>query len=178
LKSASLQYANALADIGMQQGAADPALSQLADLTAAYTESVELRNFLESPAVSKETKHAVVEKLVARVGASKIIRNFLFVVIDHGRTALLPEILATFREVIRQRLGVAEAEIVSAMELNPWQKTELLQTLEQQTGKKIQPKYSLEPGLLGGALVRIGDTVYDGSVRTQLQHMRERLASE
>ncbi|HEY2456876.1 MAG TPA: ATP synthase F1 subunit delta [Candidatus Acidoferrum sp.] len=178
MKSASLQYANALADITLEQGAADPALSQLMELTGAYSESAELRNFLESPAISKEAKHGVVEKLAARIGASKIVRNFLFVVIDHGRTALLPEITKSFQEVVRQRQGVAEAEIVSAMELSASQKKQLLQTLERKTGKKIQAKYSLEPGLLGGARVRIGDTVYDGSVRTQLDHMREQLAAE
>ncbi|HEY1481981.1 MAG TPA: ATP synthase F1 subunit delta [Candidatus Acidoferrum sp.] len=178
MKSASLQYANALADIALEQGAAEPAAKQLADLVAAFEESVELRNFIASPAVSKEAKHGVIEELVARVGASKIIRNFLFVVGDHGRTSQLPEILKSFHEVVRQRQGIAEADVVSAVELTQKQKHQLLQTLERKTGKKIQAKYSLEPGLLGGATVRIGDTVYDGSVRTQLNNMRERLAAE
>ena len=178
MKSASLQYANALADIALEQGAAEPVTNQLLEFTALFRESAELRNFLESPALSKPAKHGVVEKLIARMGASKIVRNFLFVVIDHGRTALLLEITAMFQEVVRQRQGVAEAEVVSAMELNPWQKAELLQTLERKTGKKIQPTYSLEPGLLGGVRVRVGDTVYDGSVRTQLEQMREQLAAE
>jgi F-type H+-transporting ATPase subunit delta len=178
LKSASLQYANALADIALEQGAAEPVKNQMLEFTGLLRESAELRNFLESPAVNKQAKHGVVEKLIARMGASKIVRNFLWVVIDHGRTAVLPEITVMFEEVVRQRQGVAKAEVVSAMELNPWQKTELLQTLERKTGKKIQATYSLEPGLLGGARVRVGDTVYDGSVRTQLEQMRERLAAE
>jgi F-type H+-transporting ATPase subunit delta len=178
LKSVSLQYANALADIALEQGAAEPAVNQLTDVAAAYAESAELRNFLASPAITKEAKHGVIEKLAARMGASKIIRNFLFVVVDHSRAAQLPEIIESFREVVRQRAGIAEAEVVSAMELNAAQKAELLQTLERKTGKKIQAKYSLDPALLGGALVRIGDTVYDGSVRTQLNHMRERLTAE
>ena len=178
MKSASLQYANALADIALEQGAAEPVLNQVADFTAAFRESTELRNVLESPAVHRQSKHEVVEKLAARLGASKIVRNFLFVVIDHGRTALLPEIAEAFQEVVRQRQGIAEAEVVSAMELNPWQKNELLQTLERKTGKKIQATYRLEPGLLGGVRVRVGDTVFDGSVRTQLEQMREQLAAE
>jgi F-type H+-transporting ATPase subunit delta len=178
LKSASLQYANALADIALEQRAAEPALNQLSELVAAYQGSAELRNFLASPAVGREAKHGVMEKLAARVGASKIIKNFLFVVVDHHRTALLPEITASFQEVVRQRQGIAEAEVVSATEMNESQRAQLLQTLERKTGKKIRAKYSLEPGLLGGALVRIGDTVYDGTVRTRLNHMRERLAAE
>ena len=79
MKSASLQYANAMADIALAQGAAEPAAKQLYEFGAAYAESAELRTFLASPAVSMEAKHAVIEKIATRLGASKIIRNFLFV---------------------------------------------------------------------------------------------------
>lgn len=178
MKSASLQYANALADIAFAQGAAEPAAKQLADVGAAYAESAELRTFLSSPAVSLEAKHGVLEKIAARLGASKIIRNFLFVVSDHHRTHILPEIIASFQEVIRQRQGIAEAEISSAVELSAGQKTQFTKTLEQLTGKKIEPKYSLDPALLGGAVVRIGDTIYDGSLRSRLNDMRTRLSAE
>ena len=178
MKSASLQYANALADIALEQGAAEPARRQLAEFVAMYEESAELRNFLGSPAVARETKHAVIEKLGERVGASKIIRNFLFVVIDNRRIHALPEILETFERVLQHRQGVVEAEVASATEMNERQKAGLLKKLEQVTGKKIQAKYSLEPDLLGGAVVRIGDTIYDGSVRSQLNQLRARLAAE
>jgi F-type H+-transporting ATPase subunit delta len=178
LKSASLQYANALADIVLQQGAAEPARKQLADFEAAYTESVELRNFMASPAVSREAKHGVIEKLVARLGASRIIRNFLFVIVDNQRTHLLPDIAASFEGVLRQRQGVAEAAVSSAVPLNASQQASLLRNLESVTGKKIQATYSLNPALLGGAVVRVGDTIYDGSVRNQLNRLRERLAAE
>ena len=178
MKSASLQYATALADIALEQGAAEPVKRQLTDFGAAYAESAELRNILASPAVEKAVKHGVIEKLTARLGASRIIRNFLFVVTDNQRTHLLPEILETFDAVIRQRLGMAEAEISSAAELTAVQKTSLLQTLERLTGKKIQAKYSLDPALLGGAVVRIGDTIYDGSVKNRLSQLRARLSAE
>jgi len=178
LKSASLQYANALADIVLEQGAAEPARKQLMDFEGAYAESAELRNFMTSPAVSREAKRGVIEKLVARGGASRIIRNFLLVIVDNQRTHLLPEIAASFEQVIRQRQGVAEAEVSSAMPLNDKQKAALIGNLETVTGKKIQANYSLDPGLLGGAVVRIGDTIYDGSVRNQLDRLRERLTAE
>jgi F-type H+-transporting ATPase subunit delta len=100
------------------------------------------------------------------------------VVIDNRRTHLLPDILETFERVLRQRQGVAEAEVASAAEMSENQKAGLLRTLERLTGKKIEAKYSLEPALLGGAVVRIGDTIYDGSVRKQLNQLRVRLASE
>ncbi len=178
MKSASLQYANALADIALEQGAADPAAKQLEGFGAAYEESAELRTFLASPAVSVEAKHEVLEKIAKRLGASKIILNFLFVIADHRRTQLIPEIVATFQEVLRQRQGVAEAEIASAVELTAAQKKELAATLARVTGKKIEPKYSLDPAMLGGAVVRIGDTIYDGSLRSRLNEMRARLAAE
>jgi F-type H+-transporting ATPase subunit delta len=178
LKSASLQYANALADVALAQGAADAALKQLNDVAAAFAASGELRNVLASPAVPREAKHGVIEKIAARAGAGKIIRNFLFVIADHQRTYILPEIIAAFEGVIRQRQGVAEAEISSAVELSAAQKKKFALTLERITGKKIEAKYSLDPTLLGGAVVRVGDTVYDGSVRSSLNKMRARLAAE
>jgi F-type H+-transporting ATPase subunit delta len=178
LKSASLQYAKALADIALEQGAAEPLLKQLAAVGALYAESAELRNFLASPAVKRETKHKVIDKLAARLGISKIVRNFLLVVIDHHRTAMLPEIISVFQSVIRQRLGITEAEVFSAVELSKTQRAELAFTLERLTGKRVEPKFSLDPALLGGAVVRIGDTVYDGSLRTRLEEMRARLAAE
>ncbi len=144
MKSSSLQYANAMADI----------------------------------ALAMEAKHAVIEKMVARLGASKIIRNFLFVLTDHRRTQLIPEAIAAFHQVIRQRQGVAEAEVSSAVELSAGQKNELAATLARLTGKQIETKYALDPALLGGAVVRIGDTIYDGSLRSRLKEMRARLAAE
>jgi len=178
LKSASLQYANALADIALEQGAAEPAAKQLESFGAAYAQSVELRTFLASPAVSLEAKHSVIEKIAARLGASKIIRNFLFVIADHRRTPLIPEIITAFQQVLRQRQGIAEAEISSPVELTGAQKKELSAALARLTGKKIEPKYSFDPALLGGAVVRIGDTIYDGSLRSRLNEMRARLAAE
>jgi F-type H+-transporting ATPase subunit delta len=178
LKSASLQYANALADITLQQGAADTVSKQLADFGAAYAESAELRTFLESPAVDHAAKHGVIEKLLTQTGGSKIVRNFLFVVVDHQRSHVLPEMISAFQDVVRQREGVAEAEISSAVELNAAQKAEFAFTLERLTGKRVEAKFSLEPSLLGGAVVRIGDTIYDGSLRSRLDGLRARLAAE
>jgi F-type H+-transporting ATPase subunit delta len=178
LKSASLQYANALADIAPAQGAAVPVTQQLGDFTAAYASSTELRNILASPAVSKAEKRGVTERISARLGAGKIVRNFLFVVIDHQRTQLLPEIFGSFQNVLRERQGVAEAEIFSPTALSEAQKKEMTQALERLTGKRVEAKFSLDARLLGGAMVRVGDTIYDGSLRKRLNVLREQLAAE
>ncbi|HXJ05686.1 MAG TPA: ATP synthase F1 subunit delta [Candidatus Acidoferrum sp.] len=178
MKSASLQYANALADVALAQGAADAAVKQLAEFAAAFGVSSELRNFLSSPGVARDAKHGVIEKICSRIGAGKIIRNFLFVIADHQRSHVLPEIVAAFQAVIRRRQGIAEAEISSAVELSAAQKKKFTQTLAKLTGKEIQANYSLDPALLGGAVVRVGDTIYDGSVRNSLNELRARLAAE
>ncbi|MBZ5701955.1 MAG: ATP synthase F1 subunit delta [Acidobacteriia bacterium] len=178
MKSAALQYANALADVALAQGAAEPLETQLTALGALYGEAGDLRNFLANPAVTSDAKHGVIEKIAARLGAGKIVRNFLFVLADHQRTQILPEVIAAFQEVVRQRQGIAQAEISSAVELSPAQKDELAKTLERLTGKKVEPVFSLDPALLGGAVVRIGSTIYDGSLRNQLDTLRARLAAE
>ena len=178
MKSASLQYANALADVALQQGAADQVLNQLNDFAGAYAESAELRNLLATPSVTAKEKRAVVEKLSARLGASKIVRNFLFLIVDHRRTLMIPELAKTFQSVIRERQGFAEATVVSAAEMSDVQKRNLMQSLEKKTGKKIEAKYAIDKGLFGGVVVRIGDTVYDGSLRYRLNEMRAKLAAE
>jgi len=178
LKSASMQYAKAFADIAIAQGAPQTAVKQLADFGEAFTESGELRNFLGSPAVETQVKHRVIEKIIAQQGAGRIVRNFLFVILDHRRAYMLPEIIAAVQEVVRRRQGIAEAEVSSAMELSTAQKAELAKTLSRLTGKSIEPKYSLDPKLLGGAIARVGDTIYDGSLRSRLAEMRARLAEE
>jgi F-type H+-transporting ATPase subunit delta len=178
LKSASLQYANALADVALEQGAAEAVLKQLNDFGATFEGSGELRNFFSSPVVTRESKHAVIEKIMSRMRASRILRNFLFIIADRQRMHALPEIVTAFQEVIRRRQGIAEAEISSAAELSAVQKMEFQKTLERLTGKKVEPKYSLDPALLGGAVVRIGDTIYDGSLRNRLNGLRARLTAE
>lgn len=178
MKSASLQYANAFADIAIGQGAPQTAVKQLAEFGAAFAESAELRNFLSSPAVDIKAKHGVIEKIIGHQGAAKIIRNFLFVIVDHRRAHMLPEIIAAVESVVRQRQGFAEAEVTSAVELTSVQKSDVAKTLGRLTGKKIEPKYSLDPALLGGAVARVGDTIYDGSLRSRLTEMRARLAEE
>ena len=178
MRSASFQYANALADVALEQGAAEPVLKQLNDFGATFEGSAELRNVFSSPAVTREAKHAVIEKIISRMRASRILRNFLFIIADRERMHALPEIVTAFQEVIRQRQGIAEAEISSAAELSAAQKKEFQKTLEQLTGKQVEPKYSLDPELLGGAVVRIGDTIYDGSLRNRLNGLRARLAAE
>ena len=86
--------------------------------------------------------------------------------------------MQAFQDVLRERQGIAEAEVFSAMALSDAQKKDMEQTLQRVTGKKIAAKFSLDAKLLGGVLVRVGDTIYDGSLRNRLNGLRERLTAE
>ena len=101
---------------------------------------------------------------------SRITRNILFVLVDHRRIALLSPIVAEFEQVIDARLGFARAEVSSPGELNEAQRRALNTQLERLTGKRIRMRFAIDPSLIGGAVARIGSTVYDGSVRGQLAH--------
>lgn len=178
MRGLARRYAAALADVALEQGAAEPIQKNLDDFCAALRGSPDLANFLTSPAVPRENKQAVIEKVAARIGAGEIFRNFLLVLANNRRTRLLPEIPSAFHAVLLERMGIAEAQVASAAELTAAQKKQLNAALERLTGKKVEARYSLEPALMGGAVVRIGSTVYDGSVREQLDRLRTRLASE
>jgi F-type H+-transporting ATPase subunit delta len=99
-------------------------------------------------------------------------------VVDHRRTEMLPEIQQAFREELHARVGIVEAEVTSARELSAGEKNELTSVLEQRTGKKIEARFQEDGTLLGGAIVRLGSTIYDGSVRDQLNRLREQLETE
>jgi F-type H+-transporting ATPase subunit delta len=106
------------------------------------------------------------------------VRNFVYLIVDHRRTEMLPEILQAFREELNARLGIVEAEVTSARELSAGEKKELTSVLERRTGKKVEARFQMDEALLGGAIVRLGSTIYDGSVRDQLNRLREKLETE
>ena len=178
MKAVAHRYARALADVVIEHGTAEPVKADLAAFAQMASESADLRNFLANPAVAKANKQAVVEKLVERLNGSKTLRNFLLVLVDNRRAGLLSEIREAFEAELRARLGIAKAEVTSARNLSVDERAELVRALERMSGMKIEAAYGLDPELIAGAQVRIGSTVYDGSVRQQLNRMRSRLASE
>jgi len=175
LRTASAEYAAALADVALSTGHAETLRQEVRTFAEVAAESADLRNFMASPAISRAAKHDLLEKLVERAGGSKELRNFLFVLVDHHRTGLLGEIAREFETVVLRRLGIAEASVISARELSAAQKQKLAATLEAVTGNKIEARYAVDPTLVGGLVVRIGSTIYDGSVKAQLGQMAARL---
>jgi F-type H+-transporting ATPase subunit delta len=178
LKGVAHRYANALADVALEKGNADKMKSDLTTFADVVDSSTDLRNFLANPGVTWQQKQAVVEKLVSRLGANRTLRNFLFVLVENRRAGLLRQICAAFEAELNVRMGVATAEVISARELSAEDRSNLMRALEQLAGQRVEATYSLNPELIAGALVRIGSTVYDGSVREQLNRIRARLAAE
>jgi F-type H+-transporting ATPase subunit delta len=172
------RYAEALADVALEQKSADAVRRDLQAFIDMFFGSADLRNALESPAVSPETKHKVVEMIAEKMGLAPALRNFVYLIVDHRRAEMLVEIQQAFLDELNARLGIEEAEVTSARELNAAEKKELTAALERRTGKKIEAKFQEDKALLGGAVVRLGSTVYDGSVREQLNRLRERLEAE
>jgi F-type H+-transporting ATPase subunit delta len=175
------RYASALADVVTSPAAglnAETALAELRAFAEALHSSPELGNALTSPAVPPGRKRAVISRIGDHLKLSRITRNFLFVLIDKRRITLLPEIIHSFEVVTDERLGFARADVISAGELKEPQRRALNAQLERISGKRIRPRYSVDESLIGGAVARIGSTVYDGSVRGQLQTLGRRLSTE
>jgi len=174
------RYAKALADAVLAPGAkTDPrqALAELRSFEQIVGSSAELKNVLLSPAVSIGRKRAVVGRLASSVPLSPLMRNFLFVVIDRRRPDILNEIAEAFEAALDERMGLVRADVRSAAPLNESQRTALQQELSRVANKQVRCDFSVDPSLIGGVVARIGSTVYDGSVRTQLETLRERLVS-
>jgi F-type H+-transporting ATPase subunit delta len=172
------RYARALVEVVIEQKI-DPAtaVQQVNDMVAAVGESVELRRVWESPAIGADQKHAVLDAMAAQTGTLRPIRNFFAILINHGRIPMLAQIARQFEIELNRQLGFAEAGITSSRQLSPEEKRELESQVARVTGMKIRARYSTNPELLGGAVVRVGSTIYDGSVRGQLQKLKEQLSN-
>src|SRR5579871_2252319 len=175
------RYARALVDIVLQPGSQlkpEDAVAQLQAAAKMVADSHELRNALLTPAISPSRKRAAMGKLLQELGASTVIRNFIFVVIDHRRIAMLDEMREAFELALEERLGFARAEVVSAAALDDQHKAQLESELARLTGKRMRLHFAVDPELLGGAAARIGSTLYDGSLRGQLEQMRRQLTEQ
>jgi F-type H+-transporting ATPase subunit delta len=173
------RYARALADAvtdGKVAGG-EHAEQQLTAFLAMMQSSADLRNVLTSPAVKANAKKKLVEALGAKLGISLLARNFLFILVDHKRIPLLHEILPLFRAEMDERHGVVEAQVTTAAELNAAERAKLEAALTKRTGKKVRASYQVDPALIGGAVTRVGSTVFDGSVRERLQVLRAKLTA-
>lgn len=141
------------------------------------TESADLRRVWENPAVPAEQKRRLLDAIVEREAIEHHARNLVAVLIDHRRVQFLGRIVEQLKKELDARLGFAEAHITSARELGDAEKRALEAQIEKVTGKKVRSQFGLDASLLGGAVVRVGSTIYDGSVKGQLEKIREAISS-
>jgi F-type H+-transporting ATPase subunit delta len=178
LKALSERYAAALADVAVERNSAPQVQQEITAFAAVLDESQELREVLANPAVPRAAKHGVIERLVERLGVSRTVRNFLLLLVDHRRAALLPEIERAYASLLDAKLGITRAEVSTGEELSAAERAELIATLERLLGGRVEARYQVNPVMIGGARVRVGSTIYDGSVRAQLDRLRARMISE
>jgi F-type H+-transporting ATPase subunit delta len=178
MASVSNRYARAFADVVLDLKL-DPGqiVEQVRSLVAVVAGSPDLRRVWDSPAIPGEQKRKLLDRIVSTMGVEKRVRNFIAVLIDHHRIAALGEIARQFEHDLNSRLGFAEAEITSARALSESEKRSLEAQIASLTGKKVRAQYAQDSSVLGGAVVKIGSTIYDGSVRGQLQRLKEQLSA-
>jgi F-type H+-transporting ATPase subunit delta len=173
------RYATAFLDVATGARLETSAIDrQLADFLATWDSSAELRAFFTNPAIPAKQKVAFLDKLNARLCLNKELRNLLAVMIDHGRIGNVKEVAESYRRQLQERLGIQPAEIVSARELSSEEREALVASVAKLAEKQIDPVFKLDKSILGGTVVRIGSTVYDGSVRGRLERLKEQLTAE
>jgi F-type H+-transporting ATPase subunit delta len=175
------RYARALADTVLAPASAlkpEDAVTQVREAAQMVEGSAELRIALLTPAIPTSRKRAAIGKLLDELNTSRLIRNFIYVVIDHRRIGVLGEIAQAFELALDERLGFARAEVASAVELDESRRAGMESELSRLTGKRMRLHFQVDPDLLGGATARVGSTLYDGSLRGQLQQLRRELTEE
>ncbi len=175
-RASATRYARALFDVALKE--ADPVqierdLSSFAQLAAG---NAELHNALTNPAIPATAKHQIVDALAQRLNMAAPARKLLLLLADRDRLALMPALLEVYRERLMEHQQVVRAEVTTAAPLSADRAAQLQNKLADITGRKIDMTTTVDPSIIGGVVTRIGSTVYDGSIATQLAKLKETLA--
>jgi F-type H+-transporting ATPase subunit delta len=174
--SLARRYAKAIFDIGTQQGDLTKLGQDIRSLAKAMNESAELGTALTNPAIRRSDRRKVIDGLLQSIGVQTASRNLVYLLLDGERMGTLPGISRALDEMIEAKAGRVTAEVVSAKPLDPSQLSQINAALEKLSGKKVSVTTRQDPELLGGVVAKVGDTVYDGSLRTQLRAIRDELS--
>ena len=169
------RYAEALADVAIAHNQVEQIDNELRVFAEMVSSSRELHDIFASPIVSQNDKLRVLEALIARTRTGQLTANLLRTMLTHYRLHHAAEVYEQFRREINERKDLIIAEVTSADEVGAAERVKLGRTLEQITGRRVEFKFKTDASLIGGIVTRLGSVVYDGSVRTQLQGIRERL---
>lgn len=172
------RYAQAFLEVVTERKLDTAAIEkQLADFEATWNGSPELQTFFENPAVAAVQKVSILDKLNAKLGMQKELRNLIAVLINNDRIGQMREVAAAYRTALRTQLGIRQAEIVTARPLSEDEQKTLLEGVGKLAGARVEANFKQDASILGGAVVRIGSTVYDGSVRGRLARLKEVLVA-
>jgi F-type H+-transporting ATPase subunit delta len=171
-------YARAFADVVFEDHLnAHEVQSQLDDYLAAWREATDLREVFLDPSFPIDEKVAILDKLNARLEMRTQVRNFIAVIIQHDRLNVLDDVVAEYRKEVNQRLGISEVRVTTARPLEADERQGIEQKVAALTGTQVQATYHEDKSLLGGVVVSVGSTVYDGSVKGKLERLKEQLIS-
>jgi F-type H+-transporting ATPase subunit delta len=172
--SAAKRYAQAVFSLGKERGTLDAWQSDLALLSNVVSDG-RVATFLTNPSVPAERKIAALESTLD-TNVQPETRNLARLLIERDRTVLVPEIEEIFADQLRAERGIAVAQVTTAEPLSPAKQELVREKLEAMTGKRIELAMKIDPDIIGGIVIRIGDQVIDGSVRNKLERLRSRLA--
>ena len=178
LQSVSRRYAVALADVLGETGEQEVIKEELRAWEEMLTSSSSLVEVLANPTVPYEKKRHVVNDLIKRTGVTQTTANFLQVLLRNQRLLALPEINAKLREVLDERGGAVAAHVTTAKPIEEGTKRLLVDKLSRHTGKAVKLDFSIDDSLIGGIVTRVGSTIYDGSIKTQLKEMEKVLSGQ
>jgi F-type H+-transporting ATPase subunit delta len=173
--SLARRYARAVIDLGTSSGNLDKIGADLRSLAKAMHDSAELQTALTNPAIRRSDRRKVIDGLLERIGAQPQTKNLVYLLLDGERLSSVPAIAREVDAMIQAKSGRVSAEITSALPLDVGQVQQITAALEKLSGKKIDVTKREDPALLGGVVAKVGDVVYDGSLRTQLRSIRDEL---
>lgn len=174
-RASAARYAKALFDVAVAESTPEQAEQELTAFSEVVGGHGDLRQALVSPAVPAARKTAVVSDLLDRLQPSGPVRKLLLLLAERDRLELLPELVTVYHERVMEHLKVVQAEVTTAAALPADQAAELQQRLGKTLGRSVTLTTKVDPALIGGMVTRIGSTVYDGSLATQLTALRQRL---
>ncbi len=177
MSAVARRYAKAILELGLESGTVDTFVREIGDAAASFAASSELETALDNPLIPLETKRAIITEIADRQQAGQLTKNTLHLLVDRRRIKFLPEISATLREMNDARRGLLRAEVTSATPLSDAYYLRLGEQLERMTGRKVAIDKKTDPSLLGGVVTRIGDLIYDGSLRARLGALRTTLTN-
>jgi len=172
------RYAHALLDVSIKHRNFSIVLEELESFHKQLQENALLHQVFLNPAVPPVKKKKVLEDIAKKVGYQELTVNFLNTLIHRGRLNLLEQIVISAEQQFLERQGIIVVEVTTAKKLDSEDEKKLTTQLEAFTGKKVQLENRVNPSLIGGVVTKIGTTIYDGSVQTQLQHMKAKIISE